>query len=348
MGVALRPQAGRHDAGAERHYPRNFRQIADPPQRSGRAASWAGRERPIRKPTGCTWKGGSFGTGAPPQALKKSIDLFQQAIAADPSYALAYTGLADTYNVAPSYGIGISSQQGRALADEASRKALELDSSLPEAHAARAGELAMSWRWSEAEPEFRRALELSPNNANAHYFYALQLFLLPQKRFDQALDEFRIALSLDPLSPIVNTNYAATLMMAHRFSEAVAQFQKTLERDPSFGPAHFYLAHVYAMQGRFADAVNEIKKIGTDPGSYSPDAQGFTKEMLSPTHGPLPANVALAYAVAGDPEKAFEYLERAYSEEDSELLAVIRFPGFDSLHSDPRWADLLKKMGLPL
>jgi hypothetical protein len=102
------------------------------------------------------------------------------------------------------------------------------------------------------------------------------------------------------------------------------------------------------MQGRFADAVSEIKKIGTDPGSYSPDAQGFIKEMLSLTHGPLPANVALAYAVAGDREKAFEYLERAYSEDDDELLAVIRFPGFDSLQSDPRWANLLKKIGLPL
>ena len=126
------------------------------------------------------------------------------------------------------------------------------------------------------------------------------------------------------------------------------QINKVLERDPSFGPAHFYLAHVYAIQGRFADAVNEIKKMGRDPGSYSPDAQGFIKEMLSPTHGPLPANVAVAYAVAGDHDKAFEYLDRAYSEDDDEVLAVIRFPCFDSLHSDPRWADLLKKIGLPL
>jgi tetratricopeptide (TPR) repeat protein len=146
----------------------------------------------------------------------------------------------------------------------------------------------------------------------------------------------------------MNVNYGLTLMVARRFPEAIAQINKVSERDPSFVPAHFYLAQLYATQGRFADALDEIKKIGTDSASYRPDAQGFIKTMLSPAHGSLPANVALAYALAGDRKKAFEYLERAYSEEDSELLAVIRFPGFDSLHSDPRWADILKKIGLPL
>jgi tetratricopeptide (TPR) repeat protein len=285
--------------------------------------------------------------GRTPAGLLKSITLFQQAIAADPNYALAYTGLANSYNVAGGYGRLIPPKQARALAEQASQKALDLDSSLSEAHTARAVALTRAGTWTDAEQEFRRAIDLNPNDATAHYFYAF-LFLMPQNRIDQALDEFHIALSLDPLSPIMNVNYGLTLMVARRFPEAVAQINKVLERDPSFGPAHFYLAHVYAMQGRFADAVSEIKKIGTDTGSYSPDAQGFIKEMLSPTHGPLPANVALAYAVAGDREKAFEYLERAYSEDDDELLAVIRFPGFDSFQSDPRWANLLKKIGLPL
>ena len=150
-----------------------------------------------------------------------------------PNYALAYTGLADTYNVASSYGIGITPRQARLLADEASRKALELDDSLPEAHTARAGALAMGWRWSEAEPEFRRAIELNPNSATAHYFYAFS-YLIPEKRIDQALEEFRTALSLDPLSSIVNTNYAVTLMVAGHYPESLAQFQKVLERDPAF------------------------------------------------------------------------------------------------------------------
>jgi serine/threonine protein kinase/Tfp pilus assembly protein PilF len=285
--------------------------------------------------------------GRTPAGLLKSITLFQQAIAADPNYALAYTGLANSYSVASGYGRLIPPKQALVLADQASQKALELDDSLPEAHTARAVALTRKGTWNQAEQEFRRAIELNPNDATAHYFYAF-LFLVPQNRIDQALDEFHIALSLDPLSPIVNVNYGLTLMMAHHFPEAVAQINKVLERDPSFVPARFYLAQVYATQGRFADAVSEIKKIGTDPGSYSPDAQGFIKALLSPTHGLVPANLAVAYAAAGDRNKAFEYLERAYTDNDDELLAVIRFPTFDSLHSDPRWADLLKKIGLPL
>jgi eukaryotic-like serine/threonine-protein kinase len=283
--------------------------------------------------------------GRTPTGLLKSIELFQQAIAADPNYALAYTGLANSYSVASGYGQLIPPKKARVLAEEASKKALELDSSLPEAHTARAVALTTSWKWSEAEPEFRRAIELNPNDATAHYFYAFT-FLMPENRIDQALDEFRIALSLDPLSPIMNVNYGLTLMIAGRLPEAIAQIKKVLDRDPSFGPAHFYLSQVYATQGRYADAIGEFPKTLLPAVSLTPDAQGFIKSMITP--GPLPANAALAYALAGDRDKAFEYLERAYSEEDSELMAVIRFPGFDSLHSDPRWAELLGKLGLPL
>jgi TolB-like protein/tetratricopeptide (TPR) repeat protein len=283
--------------------------------------------------------------GRTPAGLLKSVELFKHAIAADPNYALAYAGLANSYSVASGYGQLIPPKKARVLAEEASKKALELDSSLPEAHMARALALTTSWKWSEAEPEFRRAIELNPNDATAHYFYAFTL-LMPQNRIDQALDEFHAALSLDPLSPIVNVNYGLTLMVAGRFPEAIEQIKKVLERDPSFGPAHFYLAQVYATQGRFADAVKELPINRPGSGSFSPDAQGFIKSMLSPEHAPLPANVALAYAIAGDREKAFEYLEKAYSEEDTEVEAIIRFPGFNSLHSDPRWAALLGKLGL--
>ena len=118
--------------------------------------------------------------GRTAEGLKKSIDLFQQAIAADPNYALAYAGLGDTYNVIPSYGTGITSRQAGLLADEATRKALELDDSLPEAHLARADALTFALKWDEAEKEFRRAIELNPNSAAAHYFYAFT-FLVPEK-----------------------------------------------------------------------------------------------------------------------------------------------------------------------
>ena len=284
--------------------------------------------------------------GRTPEGIKKSIELFQQAIVADPNYALAYTGLADSYNVATGYGVLIPPKQAFALSDEASRKALELDDSLSEAHPARACFLASSLQFSASEPEFRRAIELNPNNAAAHYFYAF-LYLMPENRIDQSLEEFRIALSLDPLSPIVNMNYGLTLMTAHRYPEAASQIQKILERDPSFSPGYFYLSQVYASMGHYADAVKEGEKSNRAPKtkSFSPDAQGFLKLMLDATAPPT--NIAVTYALLGDRDKAFEYLEKGYSERDSELMACIRFPAFDILHGDPRYASLMSRLGLP-
>jgi serine/threonine protein kinase/Tfp pilus assembly protein PilF len=286
--------------------------------------------------------------GRTPEGLKKSIDLFQQAIAADPNYALAYTGLANTYNVIPSYVSSVTPKQALSLADEASRKALELDDSLAAAHAARAGALAIAWRWSEAGPEFRRALQLSPSDATVHYFYAF-LFLVPENRIDEALHELQTALSLDPLSPIVNTNYAATLMVAHRYPEAIAQFQKTLQRDPNFPPAHLKLSYLYATMGRFAEANDEMRKFAPAPGNFSADAKGYTQVALVSLGqlGDWQADAALTFAIKGDRDKAFEYLENAFSERSTELTAGIRFPALDSLHSDPRFADLLRRLGLP-
>lgn len=298
--------------------------------------------------------------GRTPEGLKRSIDLFQQAIAADPKYALAYAGLADTYFVGPSYGIGITSKQGVLLGDEASRKAVELDGSSSEAHSARAVALTAEFKWSEAEPEFRRAIELNPNNAAVHYFYAIT-FLMPEGRIDQALEEFRTALSLDPLSAIVNTNYACALLQARRYQEAIAQFQKVLERDPNFAPAHYKLSQLYATTGRFADAVKELEAsegygrggVGPTAGKgavpkASPDAKGYVELTQNVIQGTDRwSAIAVAYAAGGDREHAFENLEKAYADRDNELFWVIRYPALDSLRSDPRYADLMKQLGLP-
>jgi eukaryotic-like serine/threonine-protein kinase len=285
--------------------------------------------------------------GRSPQGLKKSIDLFQQAIAADPSYALAYAGLADTYNVASSYGIGISSRQARMLSDEASRKALELDDSLPEAHIARAGALSMAWRWKEAGQEYQRAIELNPNSAGAHYFYAFS-YLVPLKRIDQALEEFRIALSLDPLSSIVNTNYATTLMVAGRYPESLAQFRKALDRDPGFGPAHYKLSQLLATTGHFAEAQSEYMKYNAIPGSWSSDVQGYNKMVLAtPSELDPIAAIAVSFALLGNRDKTFESLEKAFADQDDELIFCIRYPAFDSIRPDPRYADLMRRLDLP-
>jgi eukaryotic-like serine/threonine-protein kinase len=285
--------------------------------------------------------------GRTPEGLKKSIDLFRRANAADPSYALAYTGLAETYTVAPAYGIGITSRQARVVAEEATRKALELDPSLAEAHTARAMALCQQWKWNEAEQEFRRALALNPNSANTHYFYAVE-FLISQNRLDQALEELRTAMSLDPLSPILNTNYASVLTMAHRYEESLAQFQKALQADPGFKPAHYKLSLLYAATGHFGEAVSELQKFAPTPGSFSPDAKGYVALNLASAHkDEWMSSIAVAYGFANDREKTLEYLEKAYSQADEELLLSIRLPAFDFIRSDPRYADLMRRLGLP-
>ena len=285
--------------------------------------------------------------GRTTEGLKKSIDLFQQAIAADPNYALAYAGLGDTYNVIPSYRAGVTSRQAGLLADEATRKALELDDSLPEAHLARAGFLTFAWKWREAEQEYRRAIELNPNSAPAHYLYAFS-FLVPEKRFDQAFEEFHIALALDPLSPIMNTNYAVVLMDAHRYPEALAQFQKTIERDPTFLPAHHKLSHLYAATGDFTNAVSELKKFAPTPGSWRADAKGFRDLALSSFNQPEQATwAALALSVTGDRNRALDYLERAVSNQEIEVVLCLRYPSFDPIRSDPRYKALVGRLGLP-
>ena len=171
---------------------------------------------------------------------------------------------------------------------------------------------------------------------------------MPENHIDQALEEFRVALSMDPLSPIVNMNYGLTLLVAHRNSEALAQFDKILERDPGFVPAHFYLSQAYLATGRYPDAVSELEKTPQFAGvSATRDLPGYLKLMLEPAAPGPPTNIAVTYAVAGNGDKAFEYLEKAHSQQDSELMACIRFPAFDSLHRDPRWADLMRRVGLP-
>jgi eukaryotic-like serine/threonine-protein kinase len=285
--------------------------------------------------------------GRTPEGLKKSIDLFQQAIAADPNYALAYTGLADTYNVIPSYGVGITSRQANLLADEATSKALQLDDSLSEAHAARASTLAFEWKWSEAEAEFRRAIELNPNNSAAHYFYAVS-WLTPENRIDQSLSEFRTALSLDPLSPIVNTNYAELLTIAHRYPEALAQFQKTLQRDPGFGPAHAKLSMLLAKNGEFAEAASEYQKYSPTPGSWSPTAKGFAELVAASVSKDQPMSwAAVAFGIQGDYDKTFKLLEKGYTDHEIDLILYIRYPGLDPIRKDPRYADLMRRIGLP-
>jgi TolB-like protein/Flp pilus assembly protein TadD len=285
--------------------------------------------------------------------INKSIDLFQQAIANDPSYALAYAGLADAYSVSPPY-TGMVALQAQALAMPAARKAIELDPQLPEAHGAMAAVLASEFKWPEAEKEFQRALELAPNDAHLHYFYAF-LYLLPMGKTDAALGEFRTALLLDPLSPIVNANYAYTLYAAHRYDQALQQFSKTLEIDPNFRPSHGKFAYYYAANGKWPEAVQQYRSWAGDVNlpDASPTAQGYSElvqaysaQLNQRGHAPEMYR-ALAFAAGGDRELAIAWIQKAVATHDSEFPYTIRDPLLDPLRSDARYIEMMRGVGLP-
>ncbi len=292
--------------------------------------------------------------GRTPDGVKKSIDLFKQAITADQNFALAYAGLAHTYAIAQDYGIGITPQQATVLSDEMSKKALELGNSLPQAHLARAEAMMCGWRWEESAVEARKTLELDPNDAGAHYFYAYG-YLLPHKRYDEALKEFQAALSLDPLSRIMETNYAIALWDAGRTADAEAEFRKVMEEDPTFVPAYAKASYVYAGEKKFGDAVNALKRAAELMGfkdairDWGADAKSYSELLtieLKPRGDWEPA-VAMSYELMGERDKAFELLNEALERRGEELMMVVRFPSMDGLRGDARYKELMKKVGLP-
>jgi eukaryotic-like serine/threonine-protein kinase len=284
--------------------------------------------------------------GRTPDGLRKSIQLFQQAIAADPNYALAYAGLADTYNVAPSYVPELGSKQSEHLAEDASRKAVQLSDSLSDAHAAYAMALANLWKWGESDSEFKRAIQLNPNNASAHYFYGFAV-LSPQGRFDESLAQFRTALSLDPLSSIIGANYAMVLMQAHRYPESEAEFLKLAARDPSFPAIGYKFSALYALEGHFAQANEAIAVAVPKHSPVSADAKGYLELAHAITGADHSGAIAIAASVAGDHKVMYESLEKAYADGDDELLIAVRYPGFDPYRSEPQFVDLMRRLRLP-
>jgi eukaryotic-like serine/threonine-protein kinase len=288
-----------------------------------------------------------------PENINKSIDLFNQALANDSSYALAYAGLADAYTVAPPY-TGMDARKANELAMLAARKALELDPQLAEAHGALAAVLVNEYKWPEADKEFQRALELAPNSAHFHYFHGF-IYLLPMGQTDAALGEMRNALLLDPLSTIINVNYAYTLNAAHRYDEALQQFRKSLELDPNFSASHLKFSYFYARSGKWAEAEKEYRAWsgGANLPATSPTAKGFSELVQAylklwnqRAHAPE-SWWALAFAAEGNQEQAIAWLQKAAAADDTELPYVIRDPLFDFVRSDPRYIEIMRGVGLP-
>jgi eukaryotic-like serine/threonine-protein kinase len=290
--------------------------------------------------------------------LQKAIGYFNDAIEKDSSYAQAYAGLASAYAVLPEYAY-LPPSETVPKAEAAARKALQLDASLAEAHAVLGG---IASDWASAESEYKRAIALDPSYATAHHWYSLNL--RRHGRPDEALAEIRRAQELDPLSLIISENVGVTLSWMKRYDEALDQFKKMIELDPNFPWPYGDMAIVHAMQGRLDQAIAEYQKeisiVGRDPSEISAlgylyalagkkrEAVSILDELLKFDREGYRVSVyvAMVHYGLGDTNRAFEWLERAYQEQDGALLDVGVSPLWAGLHSDPRFTALLRKMGL--
>jgi Tfp pilus assembly protein PilF len=299
------------------------------------------------------------------ESVTKSIEYFNQAIEKDPAYALAYAGLADAYNVATSY-LHLPSKEVFPRAKAAAIKAVELDDTLAEAHSALATAKSNDWDWPGTEREFRRAIELNPGYPTAHYFYGLT-YLCPMGRFDEAITELQKAVELDPFSAILNANLGYALYQARRHDDAIVQLRKVLEIAPNFGPVHPRLSASYEEKGMYEEAIAEMENVTQgDPAYLEPKElamlrqayavsgmRGYRQKRLEllKHHAKQryiwPWVIARMPARLGDKDQAFEWLEKAYEARDEWVRFVRVDPAFDNLRSDPRYADLLRRMGLP-
>jgi TolB-like protein/Tfp pilus assembly protein PilF len=297
-------------------------------------------------------------------ALHKSIASFQQAIASDPAYAPAYSGLAEAYAMLGFRG-GLPSKDALSGAKKAALKAIELDNTLAEPHASLAFIAeTYDWDWPTAEREYKQALELNPGYAQAHNWYAG--YLTYTGRFNEGIAEAMRARELDPLSLPLNNALAGRLLAGGRYDEALRQAEETLELDDHFAPAHQTLGWVYLHSGKQAEAIREFQKALELSGAADTDIQldlGFAYAMsgrrdearrtlakLEQMHqqGLVPsASVAILYGALGESSEAFAWLEKAYEERDPQLIYLKAGRRFEPLRKDPRFGQFVRRVGLP-
>ncbi|HEY4643352.1 MAG TPA: protein kinase [Bacteroidota bacterium] len=293
--------------------------------------------------------------------FKKAIENFNEAIDRDPTYALAYAGLADTYMLMGNYSL-LPGDVARERAKPAALKAVEMDESLAEAHISLGSFYEAEWKRAEAEREYRRGVELNPNYATGLQW--LGEFLVGTGRFEEGMKEIERARSVDPLSLIINTSHAYGLYMMGRYDESIKEFEKTLELDRTFLPALTWSALPYAEKGQFEKAVELTKKAVAlsedyaDPWlqlSYIYARSGDKEkavEILKKVESTFkdayvsPFSMAVAYAGLGDNDKVFHWLGRAAQEHSLLLPQLLYDPTFQHVRSDARYGELLKQIGL--
>jgi tetratricopeptide (TPR) repeat protein len=291
--------------------------------------------------------------------FRKAIESFEQAIAADPEYALAYSGLADCYTLLGVWGAGPADRTHR-LAETAAGRAVERQDAPAEAHTS-AGMVrwVYDWDWDGAEAEFRRAIALNPGYATAHQWRAYAL--ASRGRFDEAIASAQRAQALDPLSLSLMTDLGELHMWAGHYDRAVAHIREALELEPNFALAHNMLGMTLLMQGRPEEAVPELERaarLEDEPRMLTTLGYGYARagrtadalrvrrrlEDLAKTRYVSPFALAVVDTGLGRADSAFAQLERAFTEH-SDTMAILRaYPLFESLRSDPRFSDLSRRV----
>jgi TolB-like protein/DNA-binding winged helix-turn-helix (wHTH) protein/Flp pilus assembly protein TadD len=295
--------------------------------------------------------------------LQKAIEHFQSAIKEDPNYAPAYAGIADCYNALGAVQVGaLPPLEARRRAEEAATRALALDNNLAEAHSSLGYVNHFNWNWEAAEQSHKRAIELNPNYANAHNFYAS--YLMSKGRIEESVAASNRARELDPFSLSISAQRGFLLENARRYDQAIEQLRGVIAMDPDHYQAYWILGHTYAASGRFAEAVDAAEKAvalsDRAPGALGilglvygladrkAEATRVLNELLdlNKQRYVTPAAVANVYIGLGDKDRAFVWLEKAYEERSNYLAYLTVFPIVDPLRSDPRFTDLVKRVGL--
>ena len=307
-------------------------------------------------------KGRYFWNKRTKDGLEKGIEYFKRSVEQDPSYALAYTGLADCYHLLSSFGV-LSPKESVPKAKAAVMMALEMDATLAESHASLARiKTYYEWDWAGAESGFKRAIELNLNYATAHHWYSSYLVLMG--RFDEGIAEAKRALELDPLSLAISTGLAARFYFARQYDQAIQQYKTTLELDRDFFGAHI-IGAPYEQKGMYEEAIAEFQ-IATRLSENDPEvlaclghayalsgkrdkAQDVLDELkeLSKRRYVQSYDLAVVYVGLGEKDRALKLLGKAYEERDETLVLIKVDPRLDPLRSDPRYAELLRRMGFP-
>jgi len=309
-------------------------------------------------------KGRYFWNRRTGEGMRKAIEYFGHAIEEDPHYALAYSGIADSYSMLGIWSF-LAPEEAYPKAEAAAMKAIELDDKLAEAHASLASVRAVyGWDWPEAEKEFKIALELNPNYAMAHLWYGT-LYLMPKGQLEKAMKEVKRALELDPLSPIINYGVGDILYSSRMYDQAIEKFQYVLTLEPNFPPAYYRLTGTYIKKGMYDEAFKKLERSYRlweydeerviKPIRITYDKSGFKAAMekafkvlaegSKTKYWPIVDRARYSVILEKNSE-ALELLEKAYEQRESGLYNIKTDPLFDSLRSDPRFKVLLKKTGL--